>query len=417
MGSKVNNSRFEFLVNKLVYLENKLTIDELYRLVKADPTSIVHENISNELCSDFYDKIKAGSYVNWLIKQYLSLPTKLNNDIYDEYITNYKNLFMEDLYKVSDDLKKFHRYKNKIKKEDRDINKHTVDSLYDLVKNFDLLIAITTKAERRSTQIHLGSEMIYESEKWVVIEINNHGELGREAACFYGGYGEETRWCTSSPGGNMFNRYIKDGPIFVLFNPKDTLIYPKTGLPVNRFQFHFESDQFKDKDNKCIDLVHYFNNDMSELKNLFKSFLIRNIYIHGNKLEIDDLSNNKFISIYGVNSLFDELPNNLEEIQINYNNNSNYIFDIPESISRLKNLKMILFNNCVKNIPDSICELNELRFLSLTNNKELKEIPNSILNIEKFKFLNLTGSDNVKLPEIINDRCVKLGQQMWQVKN
>jgi len=61
------------------------------------------------------------------------------------------------------------------------------------------------------------------------------GTIGKEAACFYGGHNRETRWCTSTPGTDQwFNRYIKDGPLYVVFNPNDTDVAAETGLPKNK---------------------------------------------------------------------------------------------------------------------------------------------------------------------------------------
>ena len=50
----------------------------------------------------------------------------------------YKDRFLEDLYKVTDDLKKFERFKGQLPQESRDIAKLTPDSLFGLVKDFKL---------------------------------------------------------------------------------------------------------------------------------------------------------------------------------------------------------------------------------------------------------------------------------------
>ena len=46
-----------------------------------------------------------------------------------------------------------------------------------------------------------------------MIRISDKGEVGKDAAVYYGGFHEydlgETRWCTSSPGLNWFENYIK----------------------------------------------------------------------------------------------------------------------------------------------------------------------------------------------------------------
>jgi len=69
----------------------------------------------------------------------------------------------------------------------RDINKLTPESLYDAVKDFDLTMATTTKAERKAAPVHPGAESGFEGKNWRVIKISDKGERGKEAACFYGG--------------------------------------------------------------------------------------------------------------------------------------------------------------------------------------------------------------------------------------
>ena len=77
------------------------------------------------------------------------------------------------MYKVTDDLKKFERFKGRLPQEARDINKISAKQLYDYVKDFDLTLATTTKAERKSAPVHPGAELFYEGPNWRVIKIEN----------------------------------------------------------------------------------------------------------------------------------------------------------------------------------------------------------------------------------------------------
>ena len=56
----------------------------------------------------------AGKYTQWLIKSYLNLNQQTEipygESGYEREVKMLKERFMEDLYKVTDDLKKFHRY-------------------------------------------------------------------------------------------------------------------------------------------------------------------------------------------------------------------------------------------------------------------------------------------------------------------
>jgi hypothetical protein len=51
-----------------------------------------------------------------------------------------------------------------------------------------LTLATTTKSERKSAApVHPGAKMVFDGPTWRVIEIENKGPVGKEAACFYGG--------------------------------------------------------------------------------------------------------------------------------------------------------------------------------------------------------------------------------------
>jgi Leucine-rich repeat (LRR) protein len=54
----------------------------------------------------------------------------------------------------------------------------------------------------------------------------------------------------------------------------------------------------------------------------------------------------------------------------------------------------------VSSLPDSICNLSNLQYISLVDNKELTTIPDCLVDLPDLVFVNLKGSDNV----IITDR-------------
>jgi len=425
-------SRFEVLFNALTKPgENKngvkgkprLSKKEFIDLVKADPTTKLNNVDIDTAKSEDLSKVKAGKYVQWLIRNYLTPSTERQpgDNGYDREVAQVKSTFMEDLYKVTDDLKKFDRFKARIKGE-KDINKMTPDQLYDAVKDFDLTLATTTKSERKSAPVHPGGKLVFDGEDWRVIEIKDKGAVGKEAACFYGGNNQETRWCTSAPGASWFDRYISKGPLYVIFNPNDTDVSPMTGLPKNRYQFHFPDAQFMDKDDRQQDLVALLNGPMSELKTFFKPEFAKGLTVGGEKLVIDSFSHGaigKFIALYGLDDLIGNLPDTLKEFQIqNRDNKGNgIVITIPEEIGRFKDLNMILLDNCVTSIPDSICTLPKLRFLALINNPELRTIPECIVNLPNLYFLNLKGSNNVEVPEAIKAKGTDMGGGMWDLQD
>jgi len=428
----VEQSRFEVLFNALTKptenkegkkVKPKLSKKEFIELVKADPTTRLNNIDIENASSEELAKVKAGSYVQWLIKNYLTPKTErvAGETGYEKEVSQVKETFMEDLYKVTDDLKKYERFKNKLPKEIRDINKLTPDQLYDAVKDFDLTLATTTKVERKTAEVHPGSKLFYDGENWRVIEIKDKGALGKEAACFYGGNNVETRWCTSAPGASWFDRYIKDGPLYVIFDPNDTELSPTTGLPKNRYQFHFPSNQFMDKDDRQQDLIQLLNGPMKELKDVFKPEFAKGLTVGENKLVIDNFTHGaigKFIGLYGLDDLFKSLPKTLEQFQIiNRDAKQEMIIKIPKEIGQFKNLEMILLDNCIDSIPEEICEIKKLRFVALINNKNLKEVPECISKLPALLFLNLKGSDNVKVPDSIREKGSDMGGGMWDLQD
>lgn len=428
----LEQSRFEVLYDALTQpsldkqgkkVKPKLTKKELNALVLADPTTRLNDVDLENMSKEDLNKIKAGKYVQWLIKQYLTLKTERQpgENGYDRELANVKETFMEDLYKVTDDLKKFERFKGKIQGE-KDINKLTVDQLYDAVKDFDLTLASTTKAERKSAEVHPGSKLVYDGPNWRVIEIEDKGPVGKEAACFYGGNNQETRWCTSTPGTDQwFNKYIKDGPLYVIYNPNDADIASTTGLPKNRYQFHFPSNQFMDKDDRQQDLVQLLTGPMADLKDFFKPEFAKGLTVGGEKLVIDSFTHGavgKFIALYGLEDLIGNLPATLKEFQIqNKDTNNNIVITIPEDIGRFKDLNMIMLDNCVASIPDSVCNLPKLKFLALINNKQLKSIPECVSSLPALLFLNLKGSPNVEVPQAIREKGTDMGGGMWDLQD
>ena len=429
----VEQSRFEVLMNALTKsgkdkegnkLRPKLSKKEFVDLVLADPTTRLNNVDIETATPEELGKIKAGSYVPWIVKHYLLPKTETNpgDYTYEKDVKRAKDVFMEDLYKITERLTKFERFKGRLPTEMRDINKLTPDQLYDAVKDFDLTLATTTKAERKSAPVHPGAKLAYDGENWKVVEIADKGEVGKEAACFYGGNNQETQWCTSSPGTRQwFDRYIKDGPLYVIFNPNDTDVSPMTGLPKVRYQFHFPGNQFMDKDDRQQDLIQLLNGPMSELKSFFKPEFAKGIVLGGKELKIESLTSGtvgKFIALYGLEDLMDSLPKSLERILIQNRDSKDPIHvELPEDIGKLQNLTNILTDNITfSKIPDSICNLKNLNFLAITRNPELRTIPDCVADLPNLMFLNLKGCDNVRIPKKIEEKGDPIGPNMWDLE-
>ena len=134
-----------------------------------------------------------------------------------------------------------------------------------------------------------------------------------------------------------------------------------------------------------------------ELKPKFASELSSN---SGKKVEVEYPNGPipKFAALYGLDDLFDSLPENLENFLFNNKSGDNISLVVPPSIGRFTKLEAIMMTSCVSELPEEIGLLKNLTFLSLPNNTNLKSLPKSILTLPNIKFIMLNGT-NAKVPE------------------
>ena len=425
----LENSRYELLKDRFTKLKKKgektikpkLSLEKFNVLVKADPTTRV----------DGDEIKKAGTYVQWLLKQYLKLnqtaevETEYGTPAYTGELTRLQQLFFEDLYNTTQDLKKYDRFKGQLEREQRDINKISMEKLNDLMLPFSLEKTKATKDEKKQaskTYEHPGGKVIFKGNKWSVIEISDSGKIGKDAACFYGGNhlapseGEST-WCTASPGGSMAQHYLKQGPLYVVipnnpesFMPGGPEIGKSSGLPANRYQFHFPSNQFMNLNDRQIDLVSFLNEN-PELKEIFKPEFAKGLTsMDGKKVNIDyprDASS-KYIALYGFDDLFNSLSSDITSFDFSKSSGGyrtedtgSLELDIPEKLGDYKNLMALHFEGVLKSLPKSLGKLSNLQFLSIPNNPNLKSIPEEIASLPNLKVINIQGNPQLEIPEVI----------------
>ena len=447
----LEQSRFQVLYDKMVKPSAKaveknkkatglMDFDTLKTIIFADPTTKASENFDIAGANvDEMEKVKVGKYAQWLLKNFVSpKPTELelsgevdfNSREYKNAVSEFRRLFLEDLYKTTDDLKKFERAKQYLPQDQRDINKFTPRTLFDTLKDFQIPEKKRQELEKKEAKKtregfkHAGGEILYEGPNWTLIRVSDQGAVGKDAAIYYGGFHEydqgESRWCTSSPGLTYFNGYIKDGPLYVIFpNDDGGQVGKKTGLPVERYQFHFPSNQFMDRHDRQVNLVEMLNGKLSELKEFFKPEFAKGLVTKGgNKVEINypDSSAGKFVALYGFDELFESLPENIEHLLINNKSKEDIALDVPESLGRFTTLQALLLQNIVRTLPESIGKLSNLNFLALPGNKQLKALPASIAGLESLAFINLKDSNpNIQIPPQLKERLSEEGQGFYYV--
>jgi hypothetical protein len=436
------DSRFEVLYNKAVKPaptndpnrpgKSLMSFESLRDIIFADPTTRKPDNFDIEGASaeDLRsEKVKVGKFTQWLMKNFLKPKfTDERNDIepgtpeYKNMVKEYRRLFLEDLFKMTDLLTKFERIKGQLPEDKRDINMLTPESLTDLIVNLpqelkDKLNKNITKSQAREERkenkyAHPGGEIIHVGPNYTMIKIDGIGDAQREAAGWYGGYFDytngESHWCTSPPNSSYFLTYAKKGPLYVILaNDDQGLVGERTGLPQERYQFHFPDSQFMDRMDRQINLVDFLNGKGAELKEVLKpEFAAGLTKNNGTKVEINypNSSAGKFVALYGFDELFNSLPKDIITLNVVNSSNETIALDLSESLGQFTKLETLTLTNMVKSIPDSIGNCKELDILTLNNNPNLESLPDSIMNLP-LTFISLKGSsNNLILPDGFNEK-------------
>jgi Leucine-rich repeat (LRR) protein len=126
--------------------------------------------------------------------------------------------------------------------------------------------------------------------------------------------------------------------------------------------------------------------------------------------------NAKFARMFGLETLFDAMPENTTFLQIENKSNDNITLKIPDSIGKFRNLETLVCDNIIDEVPSSIGECTKLSFLNLTNNKNLTTLPASIGKLTCLDFVSIIGSniDVESLPEEIT-RYMDVNGEFWDV--
>jgi len=403
----IEDSRYDVLMNKYTTPKKKgkkaqMGKDLLIDLMQADPTT----KGEFEGDRDGRDVTKVGAYTNWLVKQWLGLQQEADKEYaygspdWGIALERLQSLFMEDLYKTTEDLEKFHHLKKTKKyKGQKDIGQiKSVTDLYDNVKDYKVSKdEITkTKAERLRDDV----EKVYEDDKWRILVPKS-----KEASCHYGG--GDTRWCTASKSSNYYDHYSKQGPLYMMMYKEDAGKSPSEN---RSHQFHFESNSFYNAEDRSIELGPFFAT-YPELKPFFKdkfaSYMKKDF---GKQVQLrypnDTMS--KYIAIYGFDEFFEALPETLERLDVEISSRNSRSddqklpsFRLPDDIARFKQLEMLHIEGMLSELPDDLGQLQNLQFISIPNNPNLVHIPEVIADLPQLEVLNVKNNGKMVIPHKI----------------
>ncbi len=221
----INEESISESVKSLDYIYNKYYKSELLprdvfdEIIASDPTTKPN---------------KLGVYCKWLLNLY-------END----------KLMLEDLYKVTKYLKLYHRFKQELPVEQRDINGiEDLPELFSIIEPFEEpdsgLLSSTENKENAFVRSFKNYDL------YIPKTYEQSRDLGRGAT-----------WCTaadSEKGIEHFNYYNSWGTLYVLINKE---------YPVIKYQLHFEKRQYMDKTDSPINLFALLDSN-SDIKEYFK---------------------------------------------------------------------------------------------------------------------------------------------------
>ena len=156
-------------------------------------------------------------------------------------------------------------------------------------------------------------------------------------------------------------------------------------------------------DSASTGLSDKLNGPWEPLKQLFKPKFVGGLVTNGEIFRVDEFDRGnigKFMSLYGLDELIDALPDTLTEFQIlNKDTKKRIRLKIPNTISKFKNLEILLLDNCIDYLPDAVCQLKKIKFMCLNNNPDLQSIPDCLAGLNNMAMLALQGSPSVKIPD------------------
>lgn len=222
---------------KKFLIENKLTSNSKLLSEKEILTEASIEQLqiqfvdSGKISQKDFNQVKdatggKGAYATWMVKK-----------VADKVIK------AEDIYKWKDYFQIFNRRKKEFKSPDINAYKNQAD-INQFIKK-----AIEFKSQEKEdpakkkgvSKTNKFSDLkIGEVDGFDVYEIPKGRKDLYNTSCELG---SGTEWCTATgKTSNYFNQYIDEGPLYIFMRPGSD----------EKYQFHFESGQFMDKDDQPV---------------------------------------------------------------------------------------------------------------------------------------------------------------------
>lgn len=222
-------------------LNESITIEKAKSVFNTIPENILQQLM--EIDPTYHGGDKVGKFFTWIANSYLKDHSILGNPSRSkEILTIFKDNQTRFTQRV--ELKNFHNITEieSFLNDQGMLNQQEDDPIRRNIDNAEV---------RNGTNVQLNGNT------WLIIIPTNYAAAKH--------FGSNTNWCTAADNdGSYYKHYLADygGCYYILINKQD---------PSEKYQFHFESDQFMDVDDYQIGSKIYGLNGFSELDAFFKN--------------------------------------------------------------------------------------------------------------------------------------------------
>lgn len=410
--------QLKFLLEEIIN-EDKLTFiggqekqirDKWLSLVEKDTLSekeLTWVNKTIPVSEELLNKISETSnkYFSWILsiykKNFKGERFMVNKPMKISLFSMYEDQFIEDLYKIKNDLKLFEipAIQSRITK---DLNLPRTVTIEQFKSGQELHKAVEPYIERKfaSNKDQVQSEtIVFKGDMFDV-----YVPKDEEQSCILG---SNTNWCTAADSeNNKFNYYNKKGKLYILINRSN---------PTEKYQFHFEDGQFTDKNDDNVKISKILEKDSKIfifftpiLEEEYNSVVLDDEYLGKitdtfllkfNKVGTEINCQEQLPLKLAGQPIFQNLNCSLENISINNSTfeKDGHCYDL-NLYKNIANLDRLELRNC--HIDESVAKwigaLPNLKYLILyhsniegENFNFLRNSPIEYLNIGYFNFSNV----------------------------
>lgn len=374
--------------------KNRESVSKVFELTPKGDNDHLWGTIQKCCMPNVYDAIVEADptpnkeYVQWILTMYTRIlkdrVPKTTFESEENVMGGFAYLFFENLYKVSDALKIFHKIKNTklLSTDHKDIYtyksvEHFVEVVFSV--NLEVSTEINPDVLNANELAQLASKtanILYQDPDWVIVHTVTQGANTV--------FGEQTTWCTAGTRwGGMFDNYNKQGKLFVLIkNTVGSQSHIKS-TPENRLQFHFESDQYMNALDRRIDILKFFKDNYG-VKNYFREYIVNTLMKKSPKIDDMIKTLNKFGMIRDLVPILKDMK--VKALDLSGVIGKNGEFEL-ETLGEISTLEELIIRDCeLECVPEPIRQLTNLKELRLSGNK-ITTIPHWINELKSLNVL------------------------------